>query len=79
MKILNITKKKNKSKYIVIRKKIKKSQFIRFKGSDYKKKEKILKKGQLINSTHILALKALGMEKILVKKKIKHCILSNRK
>ena len=29
--------KKNKSKYIVIRKKIKKSQFIRFKGSDYKK------------------------------------------
>jgi len=62
--------KKNKSKYIVIKKKILKSQFIRLKGSDYKKGDKILKKGQLINSAHILALKTLGIEKILVKKKL---------
>ena len=63
-------KKKNKSKYIIIKNKIKKSQFIRLKGSDYKKGDKILKKGQLINSAHILALKTLGIEKILVKKKL---------
>tara|TARA_Y100000590_G_scaffold461822_1_gene624328 strand:+ start:36 stop:1289 length:1254 start_codon:yes stop_codon:yes gene_type:complete len=62
--------KKNKSKYIIIKNKIKKSQFLRLKGSDYKKGDKILKKGQLINSAHILALKTLGIEKILVKKKI---------
>ena len=63
-------KKKNKSKYIIIKNKIKKSQFIRLKGSDYKKGDKILKKGQMINSAHILALKTLGIEKILVKKKL---------
>ena len=57
-------------KYIIINKKIRKNEFIRFKGSDYKKGEIILKKGQLIEPKHILAMKTLGVKKICVKKKI---------
>ena len=62
---------KNKPNYIVINNKIKKNNFIRFAGSDYKKGEIILKKGQVIQPNHILAFKTLGIEKILVKKKPK--------
>ena len=61
---------KKKAKYIIINKKIKKSEFIRPKGSDYKKGNKIIKKGELINPAHILSLKTLGIDKILVKKKV---------
>jgi len=61
---------KQKAKYILINKKIKKSEFIRFKASDYKKGEIILKKGQLIEPKHILAMKTLGVKKVNVKKKI---------
>ena len=61
---------KQNAKYIIIKKKIKKSEFIRPKGSDYKKGNKIIKKGELINPAHILSLKTLGIDKILVKKKV---------
>jgi len=61
---------KKNAKYIVVSKKIKKSEFIRPKGSDYKKGNKIIKKGELINPAHILSLKTLGIEKVLVKKKV---------
>ena len=61
---------KTNAKYIVIKKKLKKFEFIRPKGSDYKKGSKIVKKGQLIYPSHILALKTLGIEKVLVKKKV---------
>ena len=61
---------KQNAKYIIINKKIKKSEFIRPKGSDYKKGNKIIKKGELINSAHILSLKTLGIDKVLVKKKV---------
>ena len=61
---------KSKPKYIVIKNKFKKNEFIRPTGSDFKKGDKIIRKGQFINSNHILALKTLGIEKILVKKKI---------
>ena len=57
-------------KYILINKKVKKSEFIRPKGSDYKKGDKIIKKGELINPSHILALKTLGIDRLSVKKKI---------
>ena len=57
-------------KYILIGKKIKKNEHIRFLGSDYKKGEVVIKKGQLIEPSHVLALKALGIKKIKVKKKI---------
>ena len=61
---------KKKAKYIIIKKKIKKSEFIRPKGSDYKKGNKIIRKGELINPAHILSLKTLGIDKVLVKKKV---------
>ena len=61
---------KQNAKYIIIKKKIKKSEFIRPKGSDYKKGNKIIRKGELINPAHILSLKTLGIDKVLVKKKV---------
>ena len=59
---------KNK-KYILIDHKIKKNQHIRYKGSDYKKKDLIIKKGTIIQPSHILAFKTLGIVNIKVKKK----------
>jgi len=59
---------KNK-KYILINKKINKNEYIRYLGSDYKKKEIVVKKGTLIKSSHILAFKSLGIQKIDVKAK----------
>ena len=61
---------KSKSKYLILKNKFKKNEFIRPAGSDFKKGDKIIKKGQFINYNHILALKTLGIEKILVKKKL---------
>lgn len=60
---------KDNPKYIVIDKKISKHQHVRFAGSDYRKNDLIIKKGTIINSNRILALKALGIIKIKVKKK----------
>ena len=60
---------KKNPKFILINKKIKKNNHIRFLGSDYKKGEKVISAGNIINSSHILALKALGVDKIIVKKK----------
>ena len=57
------------NKYISINSKIKKNQHIRFDGSDYKKKDLIVKKGTIIQPSHILAFKTLGITKIKVKKK----------
>jgi len=59
---------KNK-KYIVINEKIKKNQHIRHVGSDYKRKDLIINKGTIIQPSHILAFKTLGVKKIKVKKK----------
>ena len=57
---------KNK-KYILLNKKIRKNEYIRYLGSDYKKKELVIKRGTLIQSLHILAFKSLGIKKIDVK------------
>jgi molybdopterin molybdotransferase len=59
---------KNK-KYIVINKKIKKNQHIRYAGSDYRKRDLIVKRGTIIQPSHILAFKTLGIKNIKVKKK----------
>ena len=59
---------KNK-KYIVINKKIKKNQHIRYAGSDYRKRDLIVKRGTIIQPSHILAFKTLGITNIKVKKK----------
>ena len=60
-----------KNSYLIISKKIKKFNNLRFSGSDYKKGQVVLKKGDLIKPSDILALKTLGIKKINVKKKLK--------
>ena len=55
--------------YIIVKQKFKKFENVRFKGSDYKKKDLLIKKNTLINSNHIMAFKALGIGNIKVKKK----------
>jgi molybdopterin molybdotransferase len=60
---------KDNPKYIIVDKKISKHQHVRFLGSDYKKNDLIIKKGTIIHSNHILALKTLGIKKTKVKKK----------
>ena len=57
---------RKKAKYIILNKKISKYKHIRFKGSDYKKKDLILNKGTILQPNHILALKTLGIQKISV-------------
>ena len=57
-------------KYILVNRKINKHNHVRFKGSDYKKSELVLKKNTIIQPNHILALKSLGIKTIKVKKKI---------
>ena len=59
---------KENPKFILIDKKIKKNQHVRFKGSDFKKNDLLIKKGTIIQSNHILALKTSGIENIKVKK-----------
>ena len=60
-----------KPKYIILNKKIKKNNYIRFLGSDFKRGESIIKKGEIVKPQHILAFKTLGVKKIIVKKKPK--------
>ena len=61
---------KKKPQSIVIDRKVKKYDHVRFKGSDYKKGQLVIKKGNIIQPNHILALKTLGIKKIKVKKKL---------
>ena len=60
---------KSNNKYVSINNKIKKNQHIRYAGSDYKKKDLIVEKGTIIQPSHILAFKTLGITKIKNKKK----------
>ena len=60
---------KKNPKFIIIDRKINKNNHVRFVGSDYKKGEKVISAGEIINSSHILAFKSLGVERIVVKKK----------
>ena len=59
---------KDNAKYILIRNKVNKHNYFRFGGSDYKKGQKIIGIGEIIRSSHILAFKTLGIDKVLVKK-----------
>ncbi|MDB9923687.1 molybdopterin molybdotransferase MoeA [Candidatus Pelagibacter sp.] len=61
---------KSNKKYILINNEIKKHNHVRFAGSDFKKKELVLKKNTIIKPNHILAFKTLGIQNIVVKKKI---------
>ena len=60
---------KKNPKFIIIDKKITKNNHVRFAGSDYKKGDKVISAGEIINSSHVLAFKSLGIERIIVKKK----------
>ena len=59
---------KIKHSHILIDKKVSKFQHVRFKGSDFKKNDLLIKKGTILQSNHILALKTLGITNIKVKK-----------
>ena len=59
---------KKNPRNILIDKKIKKFQHVRFKGSDFKRNDLIIKKGTILNPSHILLLKTLGIKSIKVKK-----------
>ena len=48
---------KENAKYILVNKKITKYNHVRFKGSDYKKGELVVKKNTIIQPNHILAFK----------------------
>ena len=48
---------KNNRKYILVNQRINKNNHVRFKGSDYKKNELVLKKNTIIQPNHILAFK----------------------
>ena len=60
-------------------KKIKKNQFIRFAGSDYKKGERVINKGQVIQPSHIMAFKSLGIKNLLVKKNLNYLLRNFKK
>ncbi len=67
---INFFPNKQNPKFIIIDHRAIKYENVRFKGSDYKKKQLIIKKGTIIQPNHILALKTLGVKKIKVKKKL---------
>ena len=58
-----------KNRFLLLGSRIKKKQHVRYCGSDFKKKQIVISKGEIINSSHILALKTLGVKNILVKRK----------
>jgi len=62
---------KQKPTHIVVDHEIKKFSFIRFAGEDYNLKDRVIKKGELIQPKHIMALTTLGIKDLYVKKKPK--------
>jgi len=60
---------KEKPTHIIINEEIKKFSFIRFAGEDYKLNDLVVKKGEVIQPKHIMALTTLGIKNIKVKKK----------
>jgi len=62
---------KKKPTHIVVDHEVKKFSFIRFAGEDFNLREIIIKKGELIQPKHIMALTTLGVKNLYVKKKPK--------
>ena len=69
---------KKNSQYILIDRKIKKYQYVRFKGSDFKKNDLLVRKGIILQSNHVLTLKTLGIKNIKVKKKTQYPVFFYR-
>ena len=67
---------KGKPTHIIINREVKKFSFIRFAGEDYQLKDLVVKKGEVIQPKHIMALTTLGIKDIEVKKKPKITFLS---
>jgi molybdopterin molybdotransferase len=67
---------KEKPTHIVIDQEIKKFSFIRFAGEDYKLNDLVVKKGEIIQPKHIMALTTLGIKNVQVKKKPKIIFIS---
>ena len=62
---------KKKPTHIIVDHEIKKFSFIRFAGEDFNLKDIVIKKGELIQPKHIMALTTLGIKNLYVKKKPK--------
>ena len=62
---------KQKPTHIIIDNEVKKFAFIRFAGEDFNFKDIVIKKGELIQPKHIMALTTLGIKNLYVKKKPK--------
>ena len=60
-----------KPTHIVVDHEVKKFSFIRFAGEDYNLKDVVIKRGELIQPKHIMALTTLGIRNLYVKKKPK--------
>ena len=76
VKVENIT---YKNKNIIIKKNIKKHAHVRFAGSDFNKKDLVVKNGEIIEPKHLMAFSILGIKKILVKKQPKILFISTGK
>ena len=61
----------NKPTHLIVSERVKKFSYVRFAGEDYKKKDIVLKKGELIQPKHLMAFTALGVKEVEVKKKPK--------
>jgi len=59
---------KKKPTHIILDKKLKKFEYVRFGGEDYKTGNIVLKKGEQVQANHLIALAALGIKEILVRK-----------
>jgi len=60
-----------KPTHIFVDSEVKKFSFIRFAGEDYNLKDVVVKKGELVQPKHIMALTTLGIRYLYVKKKPK--------
>jgi len=60
-----------KPTHIFVDYEVEKFSFIRFAGEDYNLKDVIVKKGELIQPKHIMALTTLGIRDLYVKKSLK--------
>ena len=62
---------KEKPTHIIVDEEIKQYSHLRFAGEDYNLKDIVIKKGEIVDSKHIMAFTALGIREIKVKKKPK--------
>ncbi len=62
---------KEKATHIIIDHEVKKFSFVRFAGEDFNLRDLVIKKGELIQPKHIMALTTLGIKNLYVKKKPK--------